>query len=269
MNKMLTVVLLLLTIQTFAQDQPIKKPKTIYIVGDSVVSKEHLNLIPMGSIKGMSNGVTEEKYAMLKEKLGDAVGIDRRFIVYIEQYSPGEQKVATAQPTSAPTGNKPSITLPSRKIEYVLKENDAAADFTVEMLTGEKVKMSDLKGKVVLVNFWATWCAPCIKEFYEIPEMILQPFKKEIEKGELVFLPISEGEKRELVEKTMDGLKKNGVIFNVALDPTKEVGKAYGTSSIPRNFLVDKNGVIRFLSVGFTEKNMTDLNAAIKKLLAQ
>lgn len=146
---------------------------------------------------------------------------------------------------------------------YILTINDKAADFTVQMLSGKPVKLSDLKGKVVLLNFWATWCGPCMMEFQEIPSRIIAPFKDK----DFVFLAISRGEGQELVAKKMADLKTKGIDFNVGMDPDKSIWAQYGTAGIPKNYLIDQNGVIRYVSTGYGASKVDQMADEIKKLL--
>ena len=122
----------------------------------------------------------------------------------------------------------------------LIHEGEMAPDFTVEMLDGTTVKLSDLRGKVVMLNFWATWCGPCMEEFKEIPEKIVKHF----EGKNVVLLPISRGEKREVVESKMNKLKEKGIDFPVGLDADKAIYSLYAKQYIPRNFVIDQNGKV-------------------------
>lgn len=133
------------------------------------------------------------------------------------------------------------------------------------MLDGKKINLSDLKGKVVLINYWATWCAPCLMEFAEFPEKILEPYKNE----DFILIAISIGESKEKVEQKMHNMKKYGVDFNVGIDPKKEIWVKYATGAIPKSFLIDKNGIIKYISIGNADGNVDKLATEIRKLLEE
>ena len=142
----------------------------------------------------------------------------------------------------------------------LVKVGDAAPDFTVTMFDGEQLTLSKLKGKVVLVNFWATWCPPCREELTHVEKEIIKAFEGQ----EFVFLPISRGEKRETVEKFR---KKMGYSFPMGLDPDQSIFNKFASNYIPRNFLIGKDGKIVYLSVGYDEKEFKELISAIDKAL--
>ena len=142
----------------------------------------------------------------------------------------------------------------------LVKVGDKAADFTVEMLDGKQITLSKLKGKVVLVNFWATWCPPCREELKHVQKEIIDRFKGK----DFVFLPISRGEKKATVEAFRE---KAGYTFPMGLDPKQSIFKLFASNYIPRNFLIGKDGKIVYLSVGYDEKEFNELISAIDNAL--
>ncbi|MBR5206706.1 MAG: TlpA family protein disulfide reductase [Alistipes sp.] len=144
----------------------------------------------------------------------------------------------------------------------LIHEGDIAPDFTVEMLDGSKVTLSELRGKVVLLSFWATWCPPCRQEMAHMQKGVIDPFAGQ----DLVVLPISRGEKRETVENY---LNKMGHTFPVGLDGDQSIYRKYASNYIPRSFVVDKDGKVVYVAVGYDETIGEEINAAIKAALAK
>lgn len=142
----------------------------------------------------------------------------------------------------------------------VAREGMAAPDFEVEMLDGSKVTLASLRGKVVLLNFWATWCPPCREELTRVQAGIIDRFAGE----EFVFLPVSRGEKRETVEKF---LGEKGYGFAVGLDPEQEIYRLYATNFIPRNFLIGRDGKVVKAAVGYEEVEFAELADLIEETL--
>jgi peroxiredoxin len=123
--------------------------------------------------------------------------------------------------------------------------------FTLTALNGKTYNLDALRGKVVLLNFWATWCPPCRREMPDM-EKLYQRFSS---KG-LVVLAVSD-EKRETVE---DFLKKQNYTFPVLLDPGRKVNTAFGIEGIPNSFLFDRQGKLVAQSIDMrTERQFLEM----------
>ena len=139
-----------------------------------------------------------------------------------------------------------------------------AADFTVaEVNGGGSVALAQLRGKVVLLNFWATWCPPCRAELAHMVNGGL--LKRLAAKPDFVFLPVS-NEKAATVAKF---LADNGYQFSAYTDNGAGVSGSYGVSGIPTSFLIDRDGKILYKAVGFGGEIEQGLLDAIDAALAK
>ncbi len=175
----------------------------------------------------------------------------------------GNASQATNAPT-APAGQteqtEPAEPEDEIAATTLVKEGMEAPDFTVTMLDGTTVKLSDLRGKVVLVNFWATWCPPCRQELTRVQANIVDRFAGR----DFKFIPISRGEEREKVAAFM---QEQGYTFPVGLDPEQAVYRLFASNYIPRNFLIDKDGRVLLASVGYEPEEFDALVALIDQTL--
>lgn len=143
-------------------------------------------------------------------------------------------------------------------------KNETAPSFALLDLSGNKVSTADLKGKVVVVDFWATWCGPCKASFPGMQKMV----DKYKDDPGVKFLFVDTWERCDNKEKNAaDFISANKYSFQVLMDKDDKVVEDYKVDGIPTKFVLDKEGKIRFKSVGFDgsdDKLVDELTAMIE-----
>lgn len=114
-----------------------------------------------------------------------------------------------------------------------------APDFALPSLDGEQIRLSELRGQRVLLNFWATWCGPCRQEMPAI--------QARYNRGDFAVLAVDFGETRQQVQSFVDEI---GVALPVVLDEDGSVQELYRVRGYPTTFFIDAEGIIRFLHIG-------------------
>jgi thiol-disulfide isomerase/thioredoxin len=139
----------------------------------------------------------------------------------------------------------------------LLSEDKMVRDFKLKDVSGKEVALSDFKGKVILVNFWATWCGPCIREMPDL-EKLHQAYK---DKG-VVVLGLTVASK----EKDIPGMiTRTGVSYPILLGADEVAGNFGSFNSIPQTFILNKSGQIVAQISGSTA--FAEFEAEIKKHL--
>jgi thiol-disulfide isomerase/thioredoxin len=144
-----------------------------------------------------------------------------------------------------PTAGKPAAGVERRLPPTV---GSALADFSLTQLNGERIALSDLRGRPVVINFWATWCPPCREEM-PLLEQTAQTYA-----DQLVVIGIDYGEDAQTVAAYVQEI---GIHFPIALDEDGQVSERYYVRSFPTTFFVDAEGVLRAQHLGaLTDKLM-------------
>jgi len=129
------------------------------------------------------------------------------------------------------------------KREAPVVEGALAPDFTLKDLSGREVKLSSLKGKVVMVNFWATWCPPCRQE---IPSVMRLNQLMQGKPFQLLAVSIDEGG----ADAVSSFFRQSGTSLPALLDSDGALSRRYGTTGVPETFIIDTKGVILKKVVG-------------------
>jgi peroxiredoxin len=147
--------------------------------------------------------------------------------------------------------------------EYLVKVGDQAPDFVMELPEGASIHLSELKGKVVMLQFTASWCGVCRKEMPHIETDIWRKHKND--PGFALFGV----DRDEPAEKVLEFAKETGVTYPIGLDPKGDIFAKYAerSSGITRNVIIDRDGKIAMLTRLYDEKEFAEMTILIDKLL--
>ncbi|MBT7272766.1 MAG: TlpA family protein disulfide reductase [Nitrospina sp.] len=137
------------------------------------------------------------------------------------------------------------------------KSSKMAPEFKLNNIRGGTTKLSDFKGKVVLVNFWATWCAACVEEMESMQNLYNDLKKKDVE---IVAISIDRWNE----DRIIDYADKKNLNFHILRDPDQKVRKQYYIMGLPTSYLIDGDGKIRgYVSGARTWDSLTSKNTLL------
>jgi peroxiredoxin len=149
---------------------------------------------------------------------------------------------------------------PESDPDALTEVGQVAPDFEVTTLDGTKVQLSDLRGKVILAGFFATWCPPCKKELPLLQKTLWSEFKDD----GFVMLAVA----REQTEAEVRPFQAEyGLTFTIATDPNRVAYAKYATKGIPRVYLIAPDGTIAYQLAGYHEEEVPKIRETIRQLL--
>jgi len=151
--------------------------------------------------------------------------------------------------------------LSSDQSEAPVAAGSQAANFNLETLDGSTVSLQSLRGKVVFLNVWATWCEPCREEMPSM-QTLYEDFKG---RKDFVMLAVSQDVKGRAAVAPY--VAKNGYHFTILLDPENKVMESYEISGVPETFIIDRKGQIVAHHMGAFDWSRPDVRDALQQLL--
>ena len=153
------------------------------------------------------------------------------------------------------------IAVNSEQSDAPVAAGSQAADFKLEKLDGTTVSLESLRGKVVFLNVWATWCEPCREEMPSM-QTLYEDFKGN---KDFVMLAVSQDVKGRAAVAPY--VAKNGYHFTILLDPENKIGETYDVSGVPETFIIDQKGQIVAHHMGAFDWSRPDVRDALQQLL--
>ena len=143
----------------------------------------------------------------------------------------------------------------------IAKLNQQAPEFSFQTADGKTVNSTDYKGKIILVNFFATWCGPCMKEMPYLQKEVWNTLK---DNPNFVLLSFGRDHSQEEINQF---IAKKKYSFPIYADKGKTVYNHFASKYIPRNYIIDSNGTIVYTSFGFSEDDFGKMKAVLAELL--
>ena len=163
---------------------------------------------------------------------------------------------------AASTGDQPTVARPTADPASLIRVGDRAPAVDVLTDTGLKFNLAEQSGKLVLLNFYASWCGPCIAELPHLEEI----WKANRDNDRFTMLVIG---REETPEQVAAFRKKHGFTFPMAADQERKVFAQFATESIPRTYVVSGDGTVQAAVLGFQEDEMATLRKLIETELAK
>ncbi|MBI2912417.1 MAG: TlpA family protein disulfide reductase [Chloroflexi bacterium] len=176
-------------------------------------------------------------------------------VIWWIDYRPGGGSSSSTGERYGPVELPPALVAAGADVSP--KEGALAPDFLLERLDGGDLRLSDYRGQPLVVNFWATWCAPCRRE---IPQFV-SAYDRFRDQG-LVIIGVNLQESKSIVQNYADDF---GMKFPIAIDRSGEVAKRYRLLGLPMTFFIDRQGVVRSVFAGpfLEESRGTNVQGAI------
>jgi peroxiredoxin len=146
-------------------------------------------------------------------------------------------------------------------VAFAADSGGSAPAFSLTSLSGEASGLSQYKGQVVMVNFWATWCGPCQQEMPLLDQM----YKKYKPAG-FTLIGVNVDKEAPAVKEL---LARKPVSFPVLLDPSNQVSKAYHVDEMPSSVIIDRKGAIRYVHRGYKPGDENDYQDRIRQLIRE
>ena len=144
----------------------------------------------------------------------------------------------------------------------IIREGDQAPEFRLSTVDGKQISLSDFRGKIVMVHFWATWCPPCVEEIPTLERVYRSFLGKDFE---LLAVNVDEGG----AEAVTSFMQRNRLTLHVLLNPGGSVAKSYGTFKLPETYILDRNGIVRYKVIGPANWSVPENLKAIGNMIDQ